>query len=108
MAIPHAAAGEIIDVRPLAAKLAESATHVLVKTDYVEIVRLVLPAGKTIPEHKAPAAILVQCLEGRVAFTALEKTVELSAGEMIHLPPAAPHAVRAVEASSVLLTVLSK
>jgi hypothetical protein len=51
MAIPHAKPGEIIDVRPLAARLKECATSTLVKTEDLEILRLVIPAGTQIARH---------------------------------------------------------
>lgn len=46
-------------------------TITLVKTDNIEIIRLVMAAGKVLPEHKAHGEITVQCLEGKLAFTAL-------------------------------------
>src|SRR5436305_1637700 len=71
MAIPHAQPGEVIDVRPLGAGLATAKTSTLLKTEKVEIIRLVMGAGKTLAEHKARGEIIVHCLEGRLAFTAL-------------------------------------
>jgi quercetin dioxygenase-like cupin family protein len=69
MAIPHAQSGEVIDIRPLGSALAQARTSTLAKTKALEIIRLVIPAGKDIPGHKAQGEITVQCLEGRVAFT---------------------------------------
>ncbi len=45
MAIPHATPGELIDVRPLGARLTERITTTLIKTDSLEVLRLVIPAG---------------------------------------------------------------
>jgi len=64
MAIAHAQPGEVIDVRPLADALASSKTRTLIKTPHVEVIRMVLLAGKVISEHKAPGEIVVQCREG--------------------------------------------
>ena len=69
MSIQHAKSGEIVQL-PLGADLSSSKTTTLVKTADLELIRLVLPAGKEIPTHKAPGELTVQCLEGRVAFTA--------------------------------------
>jgi len=66
----------------------------------------VLAAGKVIPEHQAPGEIIVQCLEGEVAFTACGKTETLEAGRMLYLSSAAPHALEARQDSSVLVTIL--
>lgn len=108
MAIPHAQPGEVIDVRPLGAALANSRTTTLIKTERLEVVRLVMATGKEIAEHKAPGEITVQCLEGKIAFTSLGKTTELSAGEMLYLPPQEPHSVRCIDDASLLLTILLK
>ena len=108
MAIPHASAGEVIDIRPLGDKLSETRTSSLLKTENVEALRLALPAGKKIAEHKAPGEITVQCLEGEVTFTAPSGTQTLHAGEMLFLHPGELHAVEAVKDSSVLVTILSR
>jgi quercetin dioxygenase-like cupin family protein len=106
MAIPHAQPGELMDARPLGAALSETQTHTLIKTSAAELIRMVLPAGKELKEHRAPGEIIVHCLEGRVEFTTMGKTEELTPGKLLLLPPAEPHAVRALEDSSFLLTIL--
>jgi len=105
MAIQHATSGEIISL-PLGTALATSKTTTLVKTADLEVIRLVLPAGKEIPSHKAPGEITVQCLEGKVAFTAHGKTQELAAGQMLFLAAGEPHALKAADDSTILVTIL--
>ena len=106
MAIPHAKPGELIDIRPLGSALANTITSTLLKTEKIEVVRLVMCAGKEIAEHQAPGELTVQCLEGRVAFTAQGRMQELVAGKLLFLNAGEPHAVRCIEASSILLTIL--
>ncbi|TWU11106.1 cupin domain-containing protein [Allorhodopirellula heiligendammensis] len=106
MAIPHAQAGQVIDIRPLADRLRDTKTHTLLKTDHVEVLRLVLPAGKKLAEHKAPGEITVQCLEGEIVFTSPAGPHTLHAGEMLFLNAGELHAVDAIEDSSVLVTIL--
>ena len=106
MAIPHAKPDEVVDVRPLGSALASAQTKTLVRAEQVEIIRLVVPAGKVIEEHKAKGEIVVQCLEGKVAFTAFGKTQNLEAGKLLYLPTGEPHTVKGVEDASLLLTVL--
>jgi len=106
MAIPHAKPGEVIDVRPLGSALASAQTKALVRTDQVEVIRLVVPASKEIEEHKAKGEITVQCLEGRVGFTASGKTQTLEAGHLLYLPTGEPHSVKGIENASLLVTVL--
>lgn len=105
MAIPHAQPGEIIDVRPLGPKLADAKTTALFKSMSMEVIRLVIPRGKEIPTHKTRGEITVQCLEGRIAFTAGGVTHELSAGRMLHLEGEQPHSVLGLEDSSLLVTI---
>ncbi len=106
MAIPHAQPGEVIDVRPLADQLATSITKTLIKTQHVEVIRMVLPAGKLLSEHKAPGEIIVQCMEGKITFTTMGKAKSLRAGDMLYLAADEPHALEAVEDSSFLLTIV--
>jgi quercetin dioxygenase-like cupin family protein len=106
MAIPHATPGQVIDVRPLGPALSNTVTTTLIKTARLEVLRLVVPAGKDIPSHKVAGEITVQCLEGRVAFTALGQTRELHAGQMCYLSGGEEHLVKGLDDASVLVTIL--
>ena len=59
-----------------------------------------------IPTHKAKGELIVQCLEGKIAFTACGKTHELEAGQLLHLPTGEPHSLRGIEDGSLMLTIL--
>jgi quercetin dioxygenase-like cupin family protein len=107
MAIHHAKSGEVVALQ-LGAALATSETSALVKTSEIEVLRLVVRAGKTIPTHKAPGAITVQCLEGRVSFTAHGAAQELAAGDFLYLDAGEPHAVTGIEDASLLVTIVLK
>jgi quercetin dioxygenase-like cupin family protein len=78
----------------------------LLKMKQAEVVRLIVPQGKEIPPHRAPGELLIQCVEGRVAFTAMGETRELTPGQLMHLPPDKHHALRSLENSILLLIVL--
>lgn len=106
MTVTHALPGEVIDVSPLRSDLAATQSKALVKTDSVEVIRLIVPAGKSIPTHKAKGDSTVHCLEGKVAFTVCGKTHELSSGKMLYVPVGEPHSLLGVENSSLLLTIL--
>ncbi len=106
MAVPHATPGQLIDIRPLGPALPNTVTTTLIKTARLEVIRLVVPAGKEIPPHKVEGEITVQCLEGRIALTALGETRELQAGEMCYLSGDAEHSVKGIENASVLVTIL--
>jgi quercetin dioxygenase-like cupin family protein len=108
MAIPHAQPGTLIDVRPLESALPGAQTATLVKADGLEVIRLVPPAGREIKTHTAPGPMTLQCLEGSIEFTTMGKTLDLSAGQMLHLAAGEAHALQAIEDSSLLLTLVLK
>ncbi len=106
MAMSHAQPGEIVDVRPLADTLAGAQTQTLIKTSSLEVIRLVMPAGKKLPPHRVPGEITVQCLEGRVDFRTGGAIRELTAGSLLYLEGGSEHALDALEHSSLLVTIL--
>lgn len=106
MAIPHAQPGDVIDVRPLQAALATARTGTLLKSEQIEVIRLVMSQGKVLHEHKAPGEITVHCLEGKIALSAGGRTSELTAGQMLYLAAGEPHSVQALEDASFLLTLV--
>jgi quercetin dioxygenase-like cupin family protein len=106
MAIPHAQPGQIIDIRPLAERLTSAVTTTLIKTDHLEVIRLVLPAGKEIPPHQTPGEITVQCLEGVVHFTSGGRTQVFATGQLMYLDGNELHALKAIDDASVLVTIL--
>jgi quercetin dioxygenase-like cupin family protein len=106
MAIPHAKSGEVVDVLPLGPALAQAVTTTLVKTNMLEVLRLVIPAGKAIPEHRTHGEITVHCLEGRIAFELGGSTRELTAGQLLYVAGDEPHSLRGLEDASVLVTIV--
>ena len=105
MSLSHATSGTVIDIRPLGEKCAAFSSIALVKTAQLEVIRMTMPRGKTMPEHKVPGDITVQCIEGTIAFSAHGITQQLHAGELILLAGGEPHALQALEDASVLVTI---
>jgi len=99
--------GDLIDARPLGTRLASAHTRTLVRTAALEVVRLIVRAGHEIPQHKANGELIVQCIEGRVAFTAQGETQMLEAGKLLTLPAGEPHALKGIEDASLLLTIVA-
>lgn len=91
---------------PLGGDLAAAKSERLLSTGAVELVRLVVPAGRRIPSHRAAGEITVQCLEGHVAFEHEGTVRDLRPGDLVHLCPQESHAVTAIEDSSVLVTLV--
>lgn len=106
MAIPHAVSGEVVDVRPLDKAISSAITHTIIKTDSLEVIRIVLHAGNELPPHRVPGEITVQCLEGNVTFRAGGVDRELSSGQLLYLDGGVEHALRANTDSSLLVTLM--
>src|SRR5690349_4456573 len=106
MAIPHSPPNEVIDVRPIGRPISEADSQLLIRTEHLEVFRYALPAGKAIQEHTAAGLMIVQCVEGAIAFTAQGRTQTLSSGDMLYLLDGAPHSLQALEDSSMLITLL--
>lgn len=108
MALIHAQPLDIINVQPLGGKLHEFKTHSLLKTPTLQLMRLVMNAGHTVPEHAVPGEITIHCLEGKalVKTPGLERT--LAAGQLMALPGNERHALAAITDTSLLVTILLK
>lgn len=106
MAIPHASSGQIIDVRPLGPGLAAARTVALFKAGELEVMRLMLPAGKPVPPHRVAGEITVQCLEGTIDITADGQRQTLRAGELMYLSGGVLHGLVGVDDASALVTIV--
>ena len=107
MAAALAQPGEVLDIAVSTKRLASSETSTLVKTGNLQVVRLVIAAGKQMDTHKAPGEITLVCVQGRISFFVEGKPREVVAGQFLYLPPGVPHAVRGEEDSIVLLTIVT-
>ena len=108
MAIHHAHSGEPVNVHPLGIHLPGTKTTALFKSEDLEVMRLVLLAGKSLPPHKVRGEITIQCIEGKIDVTAEGKSHLLVAGELLFLAAGVLHGVVALESSSALVTIALK
>ena len=106
MALSHANSGQPIDIRPFGSALPAERTSALFKSDEFEVMRLVLPAGKSTPLHKVPGEITVQCLEGKIEVTADGHTRILDTGQLLFLSGGVLHSLLALKDASVLVTIV--
>lgn len=65
-------------------------------------------AGQELSEHTSKARALVQILSGTCAFSVGATRHMLNPGDLLHLPPGAPHALTAPESFSMLLTQVTE
>lgn len=105
MAQAHASSGDIVDLGPLGAAMAEHVTTAIIKSAQLELVHIVLPAGKAIREHRVSGEITLQCIEGSIEFTTPATIRRLAPGQLIHLAAGEPHALVALADSTALLTI---
>jgi len=106
IALTHAVPGAVIDVRPLSERLPATRTHAMLKTGSLELMRVVLRAGKSLPPHSVPGELTVLCIEGRAWLRAGAGDHLLCAGDLVLLPGGDRHSVEALDDSSLLVTVL--
>lgn len=106
MAIHHASSGELIDIRPLKGNLKTAVTKALFKSDHLEVSRIVMLADEEVPRHQVTGEMTVQCLEGKVELVMEGATQTMRAGDLICLVGGEPHGLKAIEDSTVLITML--
>lgn len=106
MALHHAKAGEVVDLRPLGPALKDTKSAAIIKTDQFEAVRLVVPAGAEIPPHEVAGKVTLHCLEGHVVLGLEDSTIELRAGDWLFLEGGESHSVKGLEDASLLLTII--
>jgi quercetin dioxygenase-like cupin family protein len=108
MALSHAIPGQVLDVRPFGARLSGEKTVALFKSSDLEVMRLVLPAGKALPPHKVPGEITIHCLEGALNIELPHGSVKLAADELVFLAGGEVHGVTALADASALVTIALK
>jgi quercetin dioxygenase-like cupin family protein len=106
MAIVHAKPSESFSVAPLGRALAQAKTTALVKTDSLEVLRLIVPAGKEIAGHRTRGEVTIQCLESEVGIGINGITEVLSPGRLQYLNKNELHTVRGFNDASLLVAIL--
>lgn len=106
MALEHLLPMQAVDLHPLEAGLADAKSVALFKSEHLEVIRLVLPAGKSLAPHRVEGEITLQCLEGEVDVEAGGEKTRLRGAQMLYLRGGASHGVTAVRDASLLLTVV--
>jgi quercetin dioxygenase-like cupin family protein len=106
MALPHAQPFDIINVQPLGDQLQGTASTSLIKTDRLQLLHMVLPAHKDVPEHHVDDECTLHCLEGTVEVVTPGGVRQLTAGSLVVLPGKQPHSLRARTDCALLVTLL--
>lgn len=98
----------VVDVRPLGDALGTCRGSLLWQHNHMRIVRLVLAKGGEMPVPIAAGEVSLQCLEGKLTVMLGAATHELVPGRMICFASGEQHALRALDDSSVLLTIATR
>jgi quercetin dioxygenase-like cupin family protein len=106
MALQHAASGERIRLERGEDDIAHFTSIALIKTDHMELIRLVVPVDKPVPEHRVEGEMTLLCLEGEIAFDAHGRTTILHPNEMVYLAGGEPHTIRSTRDAVALMTIL--
>lgn len=104
MALQHAASGERIAL--LAHIDPHYASVALAKTPHMELIRLQLQKGKSMPMHSVEGEITLQCLQGEIECVAHGRSTTLHPMDMLFLAGGEPHAINAIQDCVALLTIL--
>lgn len=106
MALKHANFMDVVDLSPGPHEPAAAGSVSLLKQEHLQLMRLVLSAGQTLPEHTVPGDLTLQCLSGTVSVSTPQRTAALEAGQLVALEGGTPHSVHARSAAVVLLTLV--
>ncbi|GAA7493868.1 cupin domain-containing protein [Helicobacter pylori] len=71
-------------------------------------IRICMPKGAIIDKHKAPGAISVQVLEGKIVFEVGDEKIEMPKGALISLEAQVLHRLDALENSVIRLSLSKK
>jgi len=106
MALPHAQPLDIVNVAPQGEKLQGSVSTSLIKTERIQLLHMVLPAHKDVPEHHVDEECTIHCLEGTVEVVMPGGVRQLDAGNVVLLPAKQRHSLRARTHCALLVTLL--
>ncbi len=106
MALPHVSSGEVVDIKPFEENFKEAYSFALLRTQHFEVMRLVLPKGKSFPPHHIEGECTIECIEGVLELHAHEKVQTMRARQLVFLGPRVEHGLVAQEDASVLVTIL--
>lgn len=106
MTLPHITSGEIVNLKTLKADMPVDSTCALFKASEMEVIRMVLPEGKKIPEHRVAGKISIQCVSGHTKLSLGTKVQDLHEGDWLYIDGNELHALEAVAASVLLVTIL--
>lgn len=104
MALHHASSGQVVNLGALDVQAAE--TRAVLKARDIEIMWLVVPAGKQVQTHAVSTSMTLQCMRGRVEVQLDGEVKLLEADQIMYLAGGVPHGLHALEDSRLLMTIV--
>lgn len=80
-------------------------SRTLLRTPTARVVLFGFSEGQELTEHTSTQHALIQILSGECEFFLSGKPHPLKTGDFLHMPPNLPHAVKATQQFSMLLTL---
>ena len=80
-------------------------SRTLMRSPTMRVVLFGFAEGQELTEHTSTQHALIQILSGECEFVLAGVAHQLKAGAMLYMPPNLPHAVRATQQFSMLLTL---
>ena len=106
MALTHAQPLDVIDLHAIDDSSGVTVSRSLLRRPHLQLLRVVLAAGDTLPEHHVGGDVTIQCLYGDADVVMPSRTCRLVAGALVMLPAEAPHRVHAREHTALLVTIV--
>ena len=108
MSNPFPKPGQKVNLQPLRTTEGKTSQKIaLVKTQNMEVVQFIIPAGEGIPTYEAQGQLILQCLEGRLSITVFGEAHDLKSAQLLYLSRSEPFSIRALENGSLLVIMLA-
>jgi quercetin dioxygenase-like cupin family protein len=106
MSADHARSGDLVELDPGTAGAGLTSSVALVRDDRMEVMRWVLPAGRSVPEHLAYGPVTVQCVAGLASLRLQGAERLLTPGTLVYLAAGERHALEALADAVLLVTMV--
>lgn len=80
-------------------------SRTILSTPELRVVEFAFAAGQELTEHTSTSRAIIQILTGACEFSVAGEPRTMRAGDLLHLTPKVPHALRATEPMTMLLVL---
>lgn len=81
-------------------------SKILIKKETGNVTLFAFDAGQGLSEHTSPYEALVYIPEGKIDIKVGNENFTVTAGELLKLPAAIPHALKAIEKTKMMLIMI--